>query len=423
MAVPFGFSVGDIIAGVKLICTSLEALKESGGAEVSHRGLEVELKSLESALHRADKLELDAGLGLEKVALQEAINQCRGTVSTFWSKTEKYHRYLQPQTATSSSCGTQIPNPTSGNNSLASHTSSSCIWNGAKKSWYKVKWATLKKDDLADFRAEIRGHTSSITIMLLSMQLKLVRLESASREMHRVELLNTLSSLRTQMCDESETSKIRDADGKAERQRLLDKIQHMSREIETLAQMESDNNRTWTALSLSMSKICAGIYGMLTIISGTVASSAEQGRQLLCTSVAVVQGNLKILARLQALEALLLSIPGQVDRTDLLFFIDPFNKGSWIDLNMIDSSDALIAVLTIKFNALGEDAGLLAQRKFVVQDTATHVTLDIDKPWKGLFCAGQKVAMDMVIHEAIATTTCPRCKTDNANATFEDTTW
>jgi hypothetical protein len=40
-----------------------------------------------------------------------------------------------------------------------------------KDGWRKVKWAICKKDDLVKLKADLVGHTESIELLLMSIQM------------------------------------------------------------------------------------------------------------------------------------------------------------------------------------------------------------------------------------------------------------
>ena len=142
MSVGFGFSVGDFIAGLELVATVIDALRESGGSSQRYRELISELLSLETALIQVKSLELHPSQNAEKNALHSAASQCQRTISEFWQAIQKYHPSLAR----------------SGNLTL-------------KGQWIKIKWTLLKEDDVEKFKADLRGHTGSINLLLSSCRM------------------------------------------------------------------------------------------------------------------------------------------------------------------------------------------------------------------------------------------------------------
>ena len=143
MSVGFGFSAGDFIAALKLVSTVIDTLRESGDASLEYRELVRELYTLEQALFRVKRIELDESQINEQIALQQAASQCYKTIDDFWKKIRNYQPHLGQDLS-----GFRI-----------------------KSGWMKVKWALCKKEDLARFKADLRGHTGAIEVLLLTVQM------------------------------------------------------------------------------------------------------------------------------------------------------------------------------------------------------------------------------------------------------------
>jgi hypothetical protein len=143
MSVGFGFSAGDFIAALDLVTTIVSALRESGGSSTEYQALVSQLYTLETALLRVKRLELDESQYAEVIALRQAAAQCQTTIDAFWKKIQKY----QPSLGEGGS------------------------GNRVKDSWRKVKWAVCKKDDLLKFKMDLLGHTESIELLLTTVQM------------------------------------------------------------------------------------------------------------------------------------------------------------------------------------------------------------------------------------------------------------
>jgi hypothetical protein len=142
MSVGFGFSAGDFIAGLELVPTVIDALRESGDSGRRYRELVRELYSLETALLHVKRLELHESQSVEKIALHSAASQCQIPITDFWENVQKYYP------------------------SLGKSGSPSTI----KDRWMKLKWAILKEEDVEKFKADLRGYTGSINLLLSSCQ-------------------------------------------------------------------------------------------------------------------------------------------------------------------------------------------------------------------------------------------------------------
>ena len=143
MLPPFGFSVGDFVAGIQLIRQLISALEDSAGSSAEYRGLIKELYSLERALLEVKHLDLNDSQHVQLVALRQAATQCQQTIDEFLLRIRKFQPSLRK--------------------------------GGSKSSWRdglrKVEWALYKKDDVERFRAQLNGHTASINILLITVHL------------------------------------------------------------------------------------------------------------------------------------------------------------------------------------------------------------------------------------------------------------
>lgn len=152
MAVPFGFSFGDFVAGVGLVRDIIDALQTSSTSTTRYQGLISELFALERALLEVKKLRFDderlpqdSRLAVEALisGLQRTAIECQGTIDKLLAKVKKYEGHL-------------------------SSNGSGSKWKDALR---KVQWALLTDKDLEESRAEIRGHSSSINMLLMIVQL------------------------------------------------------------------------------------------------------------------------------------------------------------------------------------------------------------------------------------------------------------
>ncbi len=143
MLPPFGFSVGDFFSGINLIRELIKALEDSAGSSAEYRDLIKELYSLERALLEVKHLDLEESQHSQHVALKQVAIQCQETIDGFLNKIRKF----QP--------------------ALGTGGSNSSWKNGLRK----VEWTLYKKDDVQKLRAQLNGHTTSINILLMTVQL------------------------------------------------------------------------------------------------------------------------------------------------------------------------------------------------------------------------------------------------------------
>ena len=143
MTVPFGFSVGDFVAGIGLIRDVVDALQTTSASTTRYQGLIKELFSLERALLEVKALKFDEINPPQLDALRCAATQFQGTIDSLLKKVKKYQPSLTAK-------------------------GSGVRWKDVLR---KVQWALLTESDLEQFRAEISGHTSSIIMLLITSQM------------------------------------------------------------------------------------------------------------------------------------------------------------------------------------------------------------------------------------------------------------
>ena len=138
----FGVGIGDCIRVFELIDTIVETLRHAGRANSEFQTLTVQLTTLRTALLSLENIDVDNTCIGERLALRQASFQCQRTIDDFWKRTIKYQPYLQAEGS-------------------GSHL---------KDIWKKLKW-TRCKEDLADFEAQIAGHTASIQLLLSGVEM------------------------------------------------------------------------------------------------------------------------------------------------------------------------------------------------------------------------------------------------------------
>lgn len=141
MSVGFGFSAGDLVAGLKVIKDSVGAVKGTKGASADYAALVSEITSLQDGFEAIDDLQLRSrGSPKQHLAIERAIGACRRCVDDFMTSICKYQPHLQTQAT------------------------------GMISNFRKIRWALCKKEDVALFRTKLERHTSSINMLLLSLQ-------------------------------------------------------------------------------------------------------------------------------------------------------------------------------------------------------------------------------------------------------------
>jgi len=141
MVVPtFGFSFGDILAGISFIKKIITALHDGAGAKQQYRRVIVELTNLEFALNEVRHLKVKVSQTSQKTAIEQTAIQCHEIVVDFLERIAKYSATLGAQT-------------TSSKWSLRGYL-------------HKIQWAMCQEDAIDKLRAEIMVHKFTIDTLL-----------------------------------------------------------------------------------------------------------------------------------------------------------------------------------------------------------------------------------------------------------------
>jgi hypothetical protein len=132
--VPFGFSVGDVF----------KALHNSDGASAQYQQLFRELWALDRALLEVELLSRTTDTSTELNALRHSarrvVKQCKECLERFLAKVQKFEINLRE----------------------------GGLGNKLRDAAKKIRWALTQTDELARFRTEINGHSSSLNMLLIT---------------------------------------------------------------------------------------------------------------------------------------------------------------------------------------------------------------------------------------------------------------
>ncbi len=144
MPAAFGISISDVITISILIKDVLKALDDTSGAAAEYQELCRELWALDRALLEVELLSRSYDTSIELNALSHTVrrvaDQCKECVEAFLEKIEGYKRSFR--------------NGGSGNKLCDMGR--------------KVRWALTQKGELARFRTEINGYSSTISMLLIT---------------------------------------------------------------------------------------------------------------------------------------------------------------------------------------------------------------------------------------------------------------
>lgn len=335
MPAAFGFSVGDFIAVLQLVFILIDSLRKVSNSGGSYQALLNELYALETALLDVKRIDPEYYGAVKVNSLRQAASQCEHTINEFWGKVQKYQPHLQHGRTNSK----------------------------IKDAWYKLKWALCREDDLEKFRAEIRGHTSSINILLSTMQLEAMALDSRTRESHHTNLASMI------------------------------------------------HQQTY------------GIMQKLSAVATTGEEHVQQAKELLETSSQIMQSNLRLFQAVHDLQLSVLGLPGQILRQQPVYLTDALNKECPFHLEFVRSTRGLFEVLKDNLKDTGCGPEMIERGQFVIEERGTRRAIDFSLPWERCVQPGQRLVMSMVFEgRGQLEPICPRCKT-RCEESVQETTW
>lgn len=344
-APPFGFSVGDFIAGVSLVKDLIQALDDTSGARPAYRRLISELRTLDKALTTVQKLDVVPAQTPQKIALEQVAAQCHKSIERFLTKNAKFQATL----------GLQSPANIS-------------RW---RSSLHKVQWALCKDSAIDGLRTEISGHTTTINLILNTIQITALKLQADLAE----------SGCQTLRSDEKET--------------------------QALVKKNHDLLTTQADLIVSISQMVTAI------------TTHEQGCDLQSFMKNVLDSNMKIYTRTLEMQNLMQSqLPPQIERQQPVYFEDAHGRISPFHIEFINSFEAFQSVLEVRFQYV-PGFRKVKQIEYIVQDSRLKKPLDLrNNAWERMFLPGRKFNMSMVFRNmpTDVSTSCPSCYTENAVA-------
>jgi hypothetical protein len=326
MAVPFGFSVGDVIAAFNLIATSARAIRDGRGSSAEYTTFVSELDSLTAGLNVLETLQLQDTAGKEHAAIKSAAYRCQLCIESFLQTIAGYQRWLNPGAR------------------------------GLRANIQKIRWAVCKKEDLVSFRNQLVLNCSSLNMLLTTLQVKqsqdIVSLEDGCQQVALTTRV-AVHNLQT----EQETSN--------------DLIKGLS-------------NQQAQLFETLLKEVC----------------------------------HLRMIVQLQE------KIPAQIALQKPVVLLDACGQVAPVHLDFVNSAEAFLAVLRIRFKQSGISIrGLqkLDNAEYIFQDQ--RAVLSLRQPWQTLFKPGQHVNMSMLFRRKAMIDTCPGCDCENEIEPAGGTEW
>jgi hypothetical protein len=116
------------------------------------------------------------------------------------------------------------------------------------------------------------------------------------------------------------------------------------------------------------------------------------------------------------------NLPPQVERQQPVYFLDACGFLAPFHLEFINSWEAFVTVLGIKFKHRG--LRVVEKKKYVLEDANRKKLIDTTRPFEACFFPGQQVNMDACFDEKNSTgSCCPVCQHVDKMATDEAIDW
>ncbi|KAE9368192.1 hypothetical protein N431DRAFT_547295 [Stipitochalara longipes BDJ] len=357
MPITFG-SVGDIISISLIVKDLVQALDDSRGSAAEYQDLIRELWALDRVLLEVEQVSRNSeqtnGLYALWVTTKRATDECRQCIENFLEKIKKYEKSL---------------------GGLASgHT--------LRGVPMKIRWRLTQSDELEKFRTAINAHCSSLSMLLIAVNLNVAQLNAKKlREAHTAT-------------EELQKNAVQKQNG------LLEVLQSgVDRNTEVI--------KSHTKLIKHVMK--------LDWLRNLASDLKGLARKILFVNLATF----RMVADLRA------SLPSHLDRCliqELFLLEDAIGREAPVHLQFINSWDALYAVLEARFQNL-QGYNKVKRKEFVLQERATRRDISHAGSWEGSFLPGQRVDMSITFTEIRQNVelACPRCQTTNRNCSGQST--
>ncbi|EME83682.1 uncharacterized protein MYCFIDRAFT_85514 [Pseudocercospora fijiensis CIRAD86] len=179
MLAPFGFSVGDFLAGLELVKEACEALKDASGAKYKFQLALVELESTQAILRRLQAFEPSRHQDSVAGRLQMLGHACGIPVARFLKKLEPYREFL-----------------------TLSQDADKTISRFGMRTKSKLEWALILQDQFTELRANIAPFISLMDVLLQLQTLNIheLRQDNATLESEVRDLRSTTRDLQNTVC-------------------------------------------------------------------------------------------------------------------------------------------------------------------------------------------------------------------------------
>ncbi|KAH4941512.1 hypothetical protein HBI67_003400 [Parastagonospora nodorum] len=378
MVVPFGISVGDFIAGIKLLKSVVDSLSDARGAKADYSELRQALDVLEKALDAAGEFSAPQ----HQIAVGDEVANCKECVKRFLVGFKKFELLKTGRGGT----------------------------NRVQFAVLQIQYSLTKKDDVRKFRDHLEVHVSALQLQLAVFQISAQFQDRKIAKSTRADV----HSLATRLDDSTQLQESFSEEMKnlhnAQQHSLAD-VQactaSSSQAISTLSsQMDEIQRQMKHGLSPDMQ------HTMFRLLQEVLADKDAMKRtmdQLVVQQKSIQTHLVEVKGMVQAHE----EIPAQILLRRPIILIEAFDENRLpFHLDFINSFEALFAVLEIRFKEKGYHALVRIRRQlFVMYEHCQQKQIDLNGAWANAFKPGQIVEMSMIVTATpnVKKTLCPAC--------------
>ncbi|EGD88635.1 hypothetical protein H112_03554 [Trichophyton rubrum D6] len=332
MAAGFGFSVGDFIACTKVAKSVYLAFREGTGASSTYQRVVADLNGLLCGLEEIRCLEFDESQKHQKLALQEAADQCQQTIETFLLQHAKFKASLGKE-----------------------HTASKF-----KTRFHKVEWALFMKSEVDNLRTQILGHTTTINTLLITMQSSTAALQISNIKDYSQATLEQSALLM-----------------KETQNRIGQTHNMLGTQADTLSRILN---------ILEVPNTQPNIRDVRLVMMEAFDMNMKVYRMALDLQKSQAQPHVDYEAP---------ALPPQIERQRPVELEDAHGRVTPFHVEFINSFEALQAVLEARFrNVPGWKK--VKNMEYVMKESNSKRQLNFKAPWESVFLPGRSVTMSMV---------------------------
>ncbi|KAH4863550.1 hypothetical protein HBI42_143660 [Parastagonospora nodorum] len=363
MAVPFGFSAGDFIAGVKLLKSAFDSLSDARGAKADYSELRQTLGALEKALDAAGQFTTPQ----HQAAVDDEVANCKECINKFLAGFKKFELL-------------------------------------------KTGRGRTGREDVRKFKEHLEAHVSALQLQLAVFQIGAEYQNRKLVEQTNAGVQDIASQMETSLKLQKDLAAGLKGANDAQSLCLANvqgSVESSSQVISTIpSKMDEIQEHLQRGLSPDMQ------HAMFQLLQDALADKESLQRRM--DALIAQQESFKFhFIEFKQIVRVHQEIPSQVMLRRPVVLIDAFEENRLpFHLDFINSFEALSAVLEIRFKDKGCHALKKIQRQlFVMYEHSKQKQICMEGAWPGALKPGLVVEMSMLVAATptVAKTRCPGC--------------